>query len=411
MEDYKALPVLVVDDEPFILNVLRHMLGQLGFEAITTAGSGEEALQILNAGELPQLILLDINMPSIDGVEFIRALVTLGYPGSLVLVSGESERALSAVMRLADVRGINVLGYLKKPVAPDALGELLATLSTRTLPSLSPSKASTYEPDILQTAIASGELVNYFQPKVNVQTGAFEGVEVLVRWLHPRDGLVYPDDFIPLAEDNGLIQALTMNVLCNTFRQLRLWQDSGLTVKAAINISMDDLNSLSFPDDLAKMAEESGVSTHDIQLEVTERQLIPNLATVLDTLSRLHLKRIALAVDDFGTGYSSLAQLSDLPFDQLKIDKRFVHGASGNPTAQAIFIASTDIANQLAMETVAEGVEDRADWDWLQKMGCDVAQGYFIARPMPAATLPEWLELWRQRVHAEGLLPSPTDPD
>jgi EAL domain-containing protein (putative c-di-GMP-specific phosphodiesterase class I)/DNA-binding NarL/FixJ family response regulator len=410
VEEYKALTVLVVDDEPFILNVLKHMLGQLGFESITTASSGGDALQILNAGESPQLILLDINMPSIDGVEFIRSLVTLEYRGSLVLVSGESERALSAVMRLANARGINVLGYLKKPVAPDALSELLTTFSTRKLPSLSPPKTSTYEPDILQAAIASGELVNYFQPKVNVQTGGFEGVEVLVRWLHPRDGLVYPDDFIPMAEDNGLIQALTMNVLHNTFRQIRIWQDSGLNVKAAINISMDDLNSLSFPDDLAKMAEESGISSHDIQLEVTERQLIPNLATVLDTLSRLHLKRIELAVDDFGTGYSSLAQLSDLPFDQLKIDKRFVHGASGNPTAQAIFIASTDMANQLAMETVAEGVEDRTDWDWLRQMGCDVAQGYFIARPMPAADLPEWLSEWQQRLQTEGLLSNPTQP-
>ena len=130
---------------------------------------------------------------------------------------------------------------------------------------------------------------------------------------------------------------------------------------------------------------------------------------MLDTLSRLHLKRIELAVDDFGTGYSSLAQLSDLPFDQLKIDKRFVHGASANPTAQAIFMASTDMASQLDMETVAEGVEDRTDWDWLRKMGCDVAQGYFIARPMPAAALPGWLSEWQQRLNTEGLLSRPTE--
>ncbi|CAA0102857.1 Phytochrome-like protein cph2 [Halioglobus japonicus] len=408
VDRYKTLPVLVVDDEPFILNLLSHMLGQLGFEAILTAGSGEDALRILNTGEIPQLILLDINMPSIDGVEFIRSLVTLEYSGSLILVSGEAERALEAVMRLADARGINVLGYLQKPVAPEALEALLANLATRTLPLSHPSKEAAYGTDTLQAAITNGELINYFQPKVNVQTGAFEGAEVLVRWRHPTDGLVYPDQFIPLAEENGLIQALTMNVLLNTFRQVRVWLDSGLTVKTAINISMDDLNSLSFPDDLANMAEKSGVSTHDIVLEVTERQLIPNLVTVLDTLSRLHLKRIELAVDDFGTGYSSLAQLSDLPFDQLKIDKRFVHGASGNPTAQAIFVASSEMANQLDMEVVAEGVEDRADWDWLQKMGCDVAQGYFIARPMPAEALPEWLEKWQQRVQDECLLSKPT---
>lgn len=403
MEAYQSLGVLVVDDEPFMLKILGRLLDDMGISNVTTVESGENALSILEGDSELQLILLDINMPTIDGVEFIRSLVTLGYTGSLILVSGETERALEAVEKLAKARGIAVLGYLQKPVVREALTTLIKGMEPPETQASSREQASTYDSETLRNAISNGELVCHYQPKVDVRNGDFLGAEVLVRWNHPGDGLVYPDQFIPLAEDSGLMHELTTAVLCATFKQMRLWQDAGLQVKPAINISMDNLNTLTFPDDLATLAADFGVSTQGITLEVTESQIIPNLATVLDTLSRLHLKRINLAIDDFGTGYSSLAQLSDLPFDQLKIDKRFVHDASADPTASAIFIASRNMGVELGMEVVAEGVESRADWDWLQKSGCDVAQGYFIARPMPAEALPAWLAEWRQRQQT-GLL-------
>lgn len=411
MQAYKALSVLIIDDESFMLKILRHILRQLGISAVTAVESGEDALRLFDAGDVPELILLDINMPSIDGVEFIRSLATVDYKGSLILVSGETERALEAVKKLAQARGINVLGYLQKPVAPQALEALLVNIAPAGLrPSRRP-KIPAFDNNSLRSAIANGELVNHFQPKVNVQTGAFAGAEVLVRWQHASEGLIYPDLFIPMAEESGLIHELTLAVMCDTFRQIGVWQDAGLQIKPAINISMHSLNTLSFPDDLARMAATANVLMHDIVLEVTERQLIPNLATVLDTLSRLHLKRVKLAIDDFGTGYSSLAQLTDVPFDQLKIDKRFVHRAYANSTTKAIFVASRDMGAQLGMEVVAEGVEDRFDWNWLQKMGCDVAQGHFVARPMPAEALPTWLSEWEQRLLSERLLANTPNPD
>lgn len=404
MGRYKPLSVLVVDDESFMLKILEHMLRQLGFSAVTTIDNGEDALRQLDGVDAPQLVLLDINMPRTDGVQLIRSLVTSGYAGSLILVSGEAERVLETVVKLAKTRGLNVLGHLQKPVSPQALDALLATWEPPALRETIRRPATVYAGDRLRSAIADGELINYYQPKVNVQSGDFIGVETLVRWRHPEDGLVYPDQFIPLAETYGLMHELTMAVLHETLCQVRAWADAGLRVKPAINVSMENLNRLTFPDDLARMAEKEGVLTRDILLEVTESQLIPNLATVLDTLSRLRLKRVHLGIDDFGTGHSSLAQLSDLPFDQLKIDKRFVHGAHSNPTARMIFIASRDLGNQLDMEVVAEGVEDRADWDWLRQVGCDVAQGYFIARPMPAEALPGWISRWAERIVEERLL-------
>jgi EAL domain-containing protein (putative c-di-GMP-specific phosphodiesterase class I)/FixJ family two-component response regulator len=406
MEMNKALPILLVDDDSFTLKLLSRILAQLGFTSVITAENGETALrQLADSADTPQLILLDLNMPEMDGVEFVRSLVELDYSGSLIFASGETERVVESVAKLAHVQGLHVLGNLQKPVTPKALVELLESGSP---PSSNRGKykhRTVYDAQTLQTAIAAGELINYYQPKVSLQSGAFVGVEVLVRWLHPRDGLVYPDQFIPIAEEHGMIHDLTRVVLTQALHQVKAWEDAGLRVKPAINISMYDLNSLQFPDNLSRLAQDAKVPLNEIMLEVTESQLMPNLVSVLDILSRLRLKRVSLAIDDFGTGYSSLAQLRDFPFDQLKIDKRFVSGAHADPTARAIFVTCQDMGQRLSMEIVAEGVESRADWDWLREAQCDIAQGYFIARPMPAEALPEWLSQWRQRIDSEHLLP------
>jgi EAL domain-containing protein (putative c-di-GMP-specific phosphodiesterase class I) len=160
---------------------------------------------------------------------------------------------------------------------------------------------------------------------------------------------------------------------------------------------MDDLTALDFPDVAATLAGAAGVEPHLITLEVTESQVMRQLSIVLDVLSRLRLKRFRLAIDDFGTGHSSLVQLRDLPFDELKVDRSFVHGASTDGTRRAICSASLRMAHQLNMQVVGEGIEDRDDWEFLRHLGCDVGQGYFIARPMPAADVAGWMAAWEAR--------------
>jgi EAL domain-containing protein (putative c-di-GMP-specific phosphodiesterase class I) len=184
-------------------------------------------------------------------------------------------------------------------------------------------------------------------------------------------------------------------------RQARLWQDAGLHLHVAVNVSMNNLGSLEFPDFVARAALNAGVQPASVVLEVTESRLMKNPLEALDILTRLRLKRIGLSIDDFGTGHSSLAQLRDIPFDELKIDRSFVHGAWRDSSLRAIFDASLGMAKQLGMKTVAEGVEDRDDWDFLRATGCDMAQGYFIARPMPADDLPAWIQAWEMRVREE----------
>ncbi|TAN72785.1 MAG: EAL domain-containing protein [Gallionella sp.] len=401
MIEKSAIRILVLDDEPFMLKLLGHILLNLGFAPATTCDNGRAALEWIDStGKHPDMILLDLNMPEMDGVEFVRHLVERRYSGSLILISGEDERMLQAAEKLVRAHKIRVLGHLHKPVAPEGLKALLEKWAQP--PQSKPQAANKiYGADEVRAAIANGELINHYQPKVKVATSRVVGVETLVRWQHPRDGMVFPAQFIGVAEAHGLIDGLTRVVLTGALAQAKLWQEMGLVLQMAINVSMDNLASLDFADFVAVQAAAAGVPPQRVMLEVTESRLMQDPRAPLEILTRLRLKRFRLSIDDFGTGHSSLAQLRDIPFDELKIDQSFVHGAWDNGTVRAMFNASLGLAGQLNMEVVAEGVENQDDWDFLRKTKCDIAQGYFIAKPMHAASLPGWITGWQGRMCEE----------
>ena len=391
-----TIKILVLDDEPFMHKLLVRMLTNLGYASVSTCDNGHVALELITSpNDSPHLILLDLNMPKMDGLEFVRHLVERHYIGSLILVSGEDERMRQAAEKLARAHKITVLGHLHKPASPEDLGALIGKWTAPSQDELY-AKNKTYGADELRAAIANGELVNYYQPKVMTSTGRVTGVEALVRWRHPQDGIVLPEQFISVAEGNGLIDDLTRVVLISAFAQSKLWQESGVMLHMSVNLSMDNLASLDFLDLIVDLAAKAGVPPQMVTLEVTETRLREDLRTPLEVLTRLRLKRFRISIDDFGIGNSSLAQLRDIPFDELKIDQSFVHGACSNEKLWAIFDSSLGLAKQLKMEVVAEGVEDQADWDFVRNRGCDIAQGYFIAKPMPAADIPAWIQSWHQ---------------
>ncbi len=402
MINKSATNILLVDDEPLVLRLHQRMLANLGYTSAITCAGAARALETMElAAKQPDVILLDLNMPEIDGIEFLRHLVKRDYRGSIILVSGEDERMLHAAEKLVRAHQITALGYLRKPVNP----KLLAALLEKWTP-VSDSNAAaankTYTAQEVRTAIASGELINYYQPKVSLTSGHVIGVETLVRWKHPLDGLVPPDQFISVAETHGLIGELTRAVVASALTDAPFWQqewqvETGLLLQVAINVSMDDLQSLDFADYVAGCAAAAGVLPQRVTLEVTESQLMGDMRVPLEVLTRLRLKRFRLSIDDFGTGNSSLAQLRDMPFDELKIDRGFVHDAGTDETVRAIFNTSVNLAKQLNMEVVAEGVEDRADWDFVRRSKCDSAQGYFIAMPMPGNLLADWILDWEER--------------
>ncbi len=389
--------ILVLDDEPFMLKLLARMLTNQGFTSVALCESGRAALDRVDGVDTrPNLILLDLNMPEMDGIEFVRHLVERNYTGSLILISGEDERMLQTVEKLVQAHKITVLGHIRKPVKPEALSALLEKWAPSSLDS--PNAQKVYGADEVRAAINNGELVNYYQPKVAVATGKLVGVETLVRWRHPVHGIVPPDQFIGVAEANGLIDDLTRVVLTSALAQAKAWQEAGLMLRVSVNVAMDSLASLDFLDFVTGLTAKTGIPPQQIVLEVTESQLMGDARIPLEILTRLRLKRFRLSIDDFGTGHSSLAQLRDIPFDELKIDQGFVHRAWTVETLRAMYDASLALARQLGMEVVAEGVEDRDDWDLLLRTGCDLAQGAFVSRPMPAADLPGWMDVWQERV-------------
>lgn len=389
--------ILLLDDDPYQLKLLSRQLAVLGHDKVTCCDTPASALGILDAPDAAVgLLFLDLNMPQMDGVEVMRALAGRRYSGALVLVSGEDARILETALRLGDAHELNVLGSLSKPCESAALAALLDRWQQFQRPARR-SAGKTYGPDEIRHAIEHGELVNHYQPKVELATGMPVGVETLVRWRHPRDGLVYPDHFIAVAEEHDFIDMLTRQVIRDTLEQASAWRNMGLRLGIAVNVSMGDLMALDFPNYVLGELERNGVPAGDLILEVTESRLMMDPRVPMEVLTRLRLKRVRLSIDDFGTGHSSLAQLRDLPFVELKVDRGFVHGGASNPTIGAIFTASRAMAQQLGMKTVAEGVEDLADWNWLRGHGCDLAQGYFIAKPMPAEELPGWLAAWDER--------------
>jgi diguanylate cyclase (GGDEF)-like protein len=242
----------------------------------------------------------------------------------------------------------------------------------------------------LRRAIEDNQLLLHYQPKVDMRSGALEGAEALVRWQHPRLGMVPPDQFVPLAEHTGLIQPLTHWVLSSALGQSYAWHNAGLTTPIAVNLSMPNLRDPRLPGRISGIMTTWGAQPDWLQIEVTESSLMEDPAGTLEVLRRLDSMGIRLFVDDFGTGYSSLSYLQKLPIDAIKIDKSFVLGLPNDKDSQVIVRSTIDMAHDLGLKVVAEGVENRQIWDRLIEMECDVAQGAYVSEPVPVARFVEW---------------------
>lgn len=243
----------------------------------------------------------------------------------------------------------------------------------------------------LHRAIDDHQLFLVYQPKVNIQTGAIIGVEALARWQHPKSGLIPPDQFIALAERSGFIKPLTMWGLEAALTQSRRWGMEGIEVPISVNLSARTLHDSRFPNRVEDLLETHGVAAEQLELEITESVIMVDPARALDILTRLNCMGISLSIDDFGTGYSSLSYLKKLPVKAVKIDKSFVMHMTQDQNDAQIVRSTIDLAHNLGLKVIAEGVENQEVWNRLLALGCDEAQGYHMSRPLPAPGLTQWL--------------------
>jgi len=391
--------VYIIDDEPALLKLLSEVVEQLELD-VQTYSRASSFFNHTDSLAVDSILVLDLQMPEMDGIEVMRRLAVMVHPPALILVSGHDIRVLHAAEKWGRAQNLEILASFSKPLPLDQLRQLFKQHAFKD-GVVQKNDGGRVEhllgADELRHAIEEHQLILHYQPQVNLATGALIGVEALVRWQHPQEGLIYPDRFIPLAEQHALMGLLTHWVIGEVIQQKQHWNSVGFPISVSVNISAVNITSFTLPEQIAELLVDNKLDPTMLTLEVTESALMRTLVTSLDILTRLRLKGIKLSIDDFGTGYSSLSQLHRIPFTELKIDRSFVSSMSEDSEAYAIVKTCIILGHELNMRIVAEGVEDKQTWDLLLALGCDVAQGYFIAKPMLGSALHDWVISWQHR--------------
>jgi EAL domain-containing protein (putative c-di-GMP-specific phosphodiesterase class I)/FixJ family two-component response regulator len=367
--------LLIFDDDAAIGRLVARIAALGGFAA--TAVTDAEAFRQSLQHEPPHIVMLDLQLGATDGVEQLRHLAERQYAGALILMSGFDARVLATTCALAQGMGLNVAATLSKPIRVEDLEQALQRLQ-----SVAPERPST---DRLLEAIHNDELVLEFQPIVSRRPKTLKKLEALVRWDHPTIGRIPPSEFVPTAEaDTAVIDALTDWVVGAALKAHLVLVKLGMTVPLAVNISVQNLHSLTLPDRLSERLRSAGVAAEQLCLEITESAAFQDAGRTMDILTRIRLKGMQLAIDDFGIGYSSLKMLRQMPFSEIKTSR----------DARAIVKSIIDLAANMEMTCVAEGVETEETAAFLESLNVGLLQGYLIAKPMPIEAVPVWFEDW-----------------
>jgi EAL domain-containing protein (putative c-di-GMP-specific phosphodiesterase class I)/CheY-like chemotaxis protein len=391
----EELHILVAEDHEFQRKTLVRILTALGARHLSEAADGKSALGIFTDPDKSiNVIISDLEMPGMDGMEFMRHVGEAGRPVSVILSSALDPALVSSVEAMTRAYGITLLGAIEKPVTQEKVRALIAKYAPPVAKAVRPS-AESIPLDEIRRGLDAAEFEPFFQPKVRLRDGKVTGAEALARWRHPQKGVLAPYAFISEMEANGLIDSLMWVILEKSASLCRAWLSSGLEVTVSVNLSLKSLGEPGLAERITERVAAQGVAAKHIMLEITESAAMTEVAKALENLTRLRMKGFGLSIDDYGTGYSSMQQLSRIPFTELKIDQSFVISAIEKEQSKVILASSLDMARKLRLKAVAEGLETRAHWDLLRSLDCDVAQGYFIAKPIEAMAFRDWAAGWK----------------
>lgn len=375
---------LIIDDDCNVQLLGKMLLRQHGYQVVTASSFGELVRQpdLLNV----ELILLDIGLGEFTGLDILEYLYDLRLNASILLISSCTKETAAHAIAAGEAKGLKMLGFLSK-------SKLLTGLKTFLGPLKKAPKAPTS--DELAKAIREQQLFLAFQPQISLQQdtqqGQVIGVEALVRWQDPLRGVLYPDSFIPLAEQNGLMLPLTWYVIELAMKQQAQWLSQGWDLNISINIPAAFIQAEGVLEAFDQLTQEHQAVLSKITLELTETAGVECLGYACYVLKALRQRGCKLALDDFGTGHSSLTQLYRLPFSELKIDRSFVSLIDQDKDARVITESIIDLGKRLGLTVVAEGIETSAQFTLLVEAGCTFGQGYFIARPLTASAFNIWL--------------------
>ncbi|WP_321836446.1 MULTISPECIES: EAL domain-containing response regulator [Pseudomonas] len=374
----KPYRVLIVEAHPFQLEYVLKVFNEVGGFTVDTVRDGVVALECL-ARHAYDLLLCDLLMPIMDGVQLIQKVAALEQPPALALVSAAPRRMLVSAELAAKNLGLSVLGLIAKPVETDALRHLKARLAVARLNAESACVHTlNIDPRSIELAMNNGQIQAWFQPKISLRNGNILSAEALVRWAHPESGLLLPKDFLSALISLGLEERLLWLMLEQTLQAQRQWRALGRDMPVSINLPTHLLNEHDLVDRLHNYVVNHGTEPSRIVFELMESSTTEELGNYYAGACRLRMMGFGLAQDDFGKGFSSYFNLVSTPFSELKIDRSLVHGCAENESLASALSSLVDLSRKLGLTVVAEGVETRAELDFLRSIECDQAQGFFI---------------------------------
>ena len=385
---------LIVDDDDVSRRLVAAHLKKLGVMMVHEADSGASALALFAAEKAPiDVMICDLKMPSIDGMRLLAMISAAGMAPAIIISSAIDERIIRSVELMAGAHGFDVLGPLPKPAS-------LATLETLLAKHRAIAVAAQNEPpqpieaSEIRAALDQGAIEPFVQPKVALASGHVCGAEALIRWQHPTRGLLLPAQFLQQIEAAGELTRMTWKVIEHAVAWCSQWRKQGRDINISVNLSIAAISDPQFPNAVHDLVRRAGIGTDHLIFEVTETNAMHDVAGWLEAFSRLRMHGFGISLDDFGVGFSSLQQLSRIPFTELKLDRSFVTGALDRPHLRSIVESTVALAKKLGLQVVGEGVETLADWRLLREIGVDMAQGHFIAKPLPATAFEDWTRAW-----------------